>query len=63
MPPKNKAPKAPADKVEASKAATFIAARTAARDGATAMEPPAPQAVGDSTTPPLGQEETSEGVV
>jgi hypothetical protein len=63
MPPKNKAPKPPADRAEASKAVAFAAAETAAREGTATAEPLAPQAVGDSTVPPLGREEKPEGVV
>jgi hypothetical protein len=60
-PKKDKAPKAPADKAEASK--VFKAAGTTASDGMAALEPPAPQAVVDNKAPPLGREETPEVVV
>ena len=63
MAPKNKASKLLADRAEASKAAAFAAAGTVMQDSAATAEPPAPQAVGDNTVPPLGREETPEEVV
>jgi hypothetical protein len=51
MPPKNKASKPPADKVEASKAVVFAAVEMAARDGTATAEPLAPQTMGDNTVP------------
>jgi hypothetical protein len=56
MSPKNKVPKPPADRAEQSKAEAIATAETAA-------ELPTPQVAGDNTMPPIGREETPEGVV
>ena len=52
MAPKNKASKLPVDRAEASKAAAFATAWTVVQDGTAMVEPPAPQAMGDSMVPP-----------
>ena len=59
---KEQSVKVSVDRVEASKAAAFVAVGIVVQDGMATVDPLAPQAVGDSMVAPLGREEMPVGV-